>query len=348
MNKNRRIRLLVVDDSMVFRESLRTGLSADPSLEVVATAVDAYHARDQIIEFEPDVMVLDVELPKMNGIEFLRRLMPQYPIPVVVMSGLGDYVFEALTYGAVDFVAKPGLGNKRSLDSFMNELIVKIKIASTAKVGHWKHRPSAARALPDRTSYDKADRLIAIGASTGGTEALATILKAVPNHTPPILLVQHMPAGFTRMFAERLNHECLIEIKEAEDGDRVIPGRALLAPGEYHMRLKKSGSGLVVSCLPGEKVSGHCPSVDVLFQSVAQLAGRTAIGVLLTGMGRDGAQGLLDMRRSGARTLGQDEESSLIYGMPKVAWDLGAVERQTSIENMAQAIFSLVETKSAG
>jgi two-component system chemotaxis response regulator CheB len=304
-------------------------------------------ARDKILEYEPDVMTLDVEMPRMNGIEFLRRLMPQYPIPVVMISGCSENVFEALNAGAVDFVAKPDMAKPQGLESMINELIIKIKIASIAKVGHWKKESVSDKTAMSvsRVSSGTADRVIAIGASTGGTEAIYQLLKFFPVETPGIVVVQHMPAGFTNMYAKRLNSSCAIEIKEAQNGDVVRSGRALIAAGDYHMRIKKSGSKYTVECQPGEKVSGHCPSVDVLFNSVAENIGSKAIGVILTGMGSDGAKGLLAMRNKGAKTIGQDEQSSVVYGMPKVAFDIGAVEKQFALERIPPAIYSLLGQK---
>lgn len=336
----KKIRVLIVDDSLVFRESLARGIGADPGIEVVGTAVDPYMARDKLIELEPDVMTLDVEMPRMNGIEFLKRLMPQYPIPVVVVSAVNENVFDALNAGAVDYVIKPDFRNGRGIEPLINELIIKIKIASTAKVGHWKTNHAARQSI-SRIGTDTG-KLIAIGASTGGTEAIAHILKAFPADMPGTVIVQHMPPVFTRMYAERLNNNCLMEVREAKDGDVVRPGRVLIAPGDYQMRLKKVGSQISVECFKGEKVNGHAPAVDVLFLSVAEKVGRNAIGVLLTGMGQDGAKGLLEMRKRGARTIGQDRESSVVYGMPKVAFEIGAVEKQAALPEIAHYIHKML------
>lgn len=343
MQSRRKIKVLVVDDSLLFRETLAREIASDPGLEVVATASDPFMARDKILEYEPDVMTLDVEMPRMNGIEFLRRLMPQYPIPVVMISGYSENVFEALNAGAVDFVPKPNMAVTQGLESMIKELIVKIKIASTAKVGHWKKDSGSTRPAMSvgRVRRVSPDRIIAIGASTGGTEAIFQLLKSFPIDMPGIVIVQHMPAGFTNMYAQRLNNSCTLEVKEAQNGDVVTPGRVLIAAGEYHMKLKKSASKYYVECQPGEKVSGHCPSVDVLFNSVAENAGGNAIGIILTGMGSDGAKGLLAMRKKGALTIGQDEQSCVVYGMPKVAYDIGAVEKQLSLERIPQVVFSM-------
>lgn len=340
----RKVRVLIVDDSLLFRETLSRGLSGDAGIEVVATASDPFEARDKIIEFEPDVMTLDVEMPKMNGIEFLRRLMPQYPIPTIVVSAVNKNVFDALNAGAVDFVVKPSGGDNKALEWFMQDLTIKIKIASVARVGQLKNN-HIAKSISGNSESNTMNKVIAIGASTGGTEAIYSIIKSFPANMPGVLVVQHMPANFTRMYAERLNNSCAMNVKEAENGDKVIPGRVLIAPGDYHMRVIKSPGGYAVECFKGDRVNGHCPSVDVMFHSVSEHIKNNAIGVILTGMGYDGAKGLLAMKRKGAATLGQDEQSSVVYGMPKVAYDIGAVDRQVSLDLMAQAIYTALNKK---
>jgi len=345
MNKNKRkIRVLVVDDSIVFRETLARQIAQDPLLEVVATASDPYMARDKILEFEPDVMTLDVEMPRMSGIEFLKRLIPQYPIPVVVVSAVSQSVFDALNAGAVDFVTKPDPRSGRGVEAFISELIVKIKIASTAKVAAQKGNTIMVSSNQG-SGLVKQNCIIAIGASTGGTEAIERVLKGFPANMPGTVIVQHMPPVFTALFAARLNSSCNVEVKEAKTGDMVLPGRVLIAPGDYHMRVKKVNTNYMVECFQGEKVNGHCPAVDVLFYSVAEHAGRNAIGVILTGMGNDGASGLLALRKSGANTLGQDERSSVVYGMPKAAFTIGAVQEQVSLDLIPRKIYSLVDSR---
>ncbi len=339
----KKIKVLIVDDSLVFRETLARGVALDNGIEVVATASDPYDARDKLIEYEPDVMILDVEMPKMNGIDFLRRLMPQYPIPTVIVSAAGQNVFEALKVGAVDFVTKPDLNNIKGLENLINELIVKTKIASVSKVGHWKC--STSQTVDNKSDVDSTGKIIAIGSSTGGTEAIFAILKKFPKNAPGIVIVQHMPPNFTRMYAERLNNSCLLEVREAKNGDKIYPGLALIAPGDYHMRVRKAGKLYTVECFKGEKVSGHCPSVDVLFESVANSAGPDAIGVILTGMGSDGAKGLLAMRQKGARTIGQNEQSCVVYGMPKAAYDIGAVEKQTSLGDIPHWVYKMLSRR---
>ena len=336
---------MVVDDSMVFREALARGISVDPAIEVVGTAADPYAARDKIIELEPDVLTLDVEMPRMNGIEFLRRLMPQYPIPVVMISALNNAVFEALQAGAVDFVCKPDTNsNSRSVNAFINELIIKIKIASTAKVGHKKSEMVRNQSITSVGAISTS-KIVAIGASTGGTEAINYIIKNLPANVPGILIVQHMPPVFTRMFAERLNDSCILEVREAKDGDRIHPGLVLIAPGDYHMSVVRTGTFFTVKCRQGERVNGHCPSIDVLFNSVAEQCKANSVGVILTGMGYDGAKGLLAMRQNGARTIGQDERSSVVYGMPKVASNIGAVEKQVALEKIPALLCSILSAK---
>ncbi|ACV61535.1 response regulator receiver modulated CheB methylesterase [Desulfofarcimen acetoxidans DSM 771] len=338
----KKIKVLVVDDSLVFRETLAKSISKDPGIEVVGTASDPFMARDKILELEPDVLTLDVEMPKMSGIEFLKRLMPQYPIPVIMVSSVGENVFDALNAGAVDFVAKPNFGIEKGIDALINELIVKIKIASTARLSHWKNK-STCSGIVGKDNGHAGNSIIAIGASTGGTEAILSILKQFPGNMPGIVIVQHMPPVFTKMYAQRLNNSCLLEVKEAQKGDRVLPGTVLIAPGDYHMRIKKAGDNYSVECLKGEKVNGHCPSVDVLFESVAEKAGSAAIGVILTGMGHDGARGLLSMRKKGALTIGQNEETCVVYGMPKVAYEIGAVQKQSSLLSIPQLIYSMLD-----
>ncbi len=338
------IKVLIVDDSIVFRELLVQNLGRDPAIQVVGTARDPFEARDAILALKPDVMTLDIELPRMNGIEFLRKLMPQYPLPVVVISSLSDKVFDAMNAGAVDFVAKPAVSSRKQLEDFVrNELLVKIKIASSARISNIKKSVMLNHANPERMSVNRGNLVVAIGASTGGTEATSAVVRQFGTDIPGIVCVQHMPPGFTQMYAKRLDDECQIRVKEAETGDRVLPGHMLIAPGgDRHMRLVKVGGSYQVEIKPGPRVNGHCPSVDVLFDSVAKAAGPDAVGIILTGMGGDGAKGLLAMRKAGARTIGQDESTCVVYGMPKVAYDLGAVEYQEKLTDIAQRTYALL------
>jgi two-component system, chemotaxis family, protein-glutamate methylesterase/glutaminase len=347
---SRKIRVLIVDDMAMVREILSQGLSADPMIEVVATAQDPFVARDKIIEFKPDVMTLDVEMPRMDGVEFLQRLMPQFPIPVVMVSSLTErgkqITMDALAAGAVDFVAKPKSDLARGLSGMLMELRTKVKIASTANVSQWKHKrtdgvPQAPVVRAARALTESTDKIIAIGASTGGTEAIKDVITRFPAQTPGVVIVQHMPPGFTKLFSDRMNSLCAMEVKEAENDDRVMPGRVLIAPGANHMRLVRSGGVYRVRVEPGPSVNGHCPSVEVLMRSVAEYAAANAVGVMLTGMGGDGADGLKAMRDAGARTFGQDEASCVVYGMPKVAWEKGAVEKQLPLSQIADAVLDV-------
>ena len=338
----RPIKVLIVEDSIVFRELLVQNLNRDPAIQVVATAKDPFEARDAILAYKPDVMTLDVELPRMSGIEFLRKLMPQYLLPVVVISSLSDKVFDALNAGAVDFVAKPAVSSRAQLEEFIrNELLVKIKIASTAKISNIKK--TVMKQEMQSLSAKGRDLIVAIGASTGGTEAIFDVVKEYGTDIPGIVIVQHMPPGFTEMYAKRLNDQCRVQVKEARTGDRVLPGHVVIAPGgDQHMHLVHVNGVSQVDCKTGPKVNGHCPSVDVLIESVAKVAGRDAVGIILTGMGGDGAKGLLAMRKAGARTIGQDESTCVVYGMPKVAYDLGAVEYQEKLSDIPKRTYALL------
>lgn len=348
----KKIRVLVVDDSAIYRTAVKKALEADPAIEVAATATDPYDALDKIVETRPDVMVCDVMMPRMNGIEFIRRLLPQYPIKVVVVSSVSEIVLDAINAGAVDFVAKPDMLKGRTSKDFTDELVEKVKVAASARTPMERPRAPVAPAAPAAPAAPSAPapaaplsttkRLIAIGASTGGTEAISTVLSQLPPTVPGIVIVQHIPPEFSRMFAERLNKLLPLTVLEAQGGEYVQPGHVYIAPGDKHIRVKKVGGRLRVEVAAGEKVSGHCPSADVLFQSVSQCCGADAVGVILTGMGSDGAQGLLAMRRSGARTIGQDEASCVVYGMPRVAYEIGAVERQVPLSQVAATILQMI------
>lgn len=338
------IRVLIVDDSATARAVLREILESDPAIEVVATASDAYVARDKIVELKPDVVCLDVEMPRMDGITFLKRLMHYMPVPVVMVSSLtqngAKTTLEALEAGAVDFVGKPHSHIYDGVETMREELLSKIKMASRVRV---RQRALESIQQANTTSLaETTNKILAIGASTGGTEALKDVLMGLPRNAPGTIIVQHMPSNFTGPFAERLNGLCAMEVREAKNGDSITPGVVLIAPGDYHMVVRRSGARYYVEIGSGEKVSGHRPSADVLFNSVAKIAGVNAIGVILTGMGGDGARGLLAMRNAGSRTIGQDEASCIVYGMPKVAYDIGAVERQLPLQNIAKGILELL------
>lgn len=339
MGINRAIRVLIVDDSLVFREVIAKGISSDPNIEVVAKAVDPFDAREKILEFRPDVMTCDVEMPKMNGIEFIRRLLPQYPLPIIVVSMISDAVFDAMNAGAVDFVNKPDTQTMPRHEEFINELIGKIKIAAASNV---KIQVANGKSSISTNLEVDSKKIIAIGASTGGTEALFHLLMCLPRKMPGIVIVQHIPPVFSKMFADRLNAQTQFIAKEAETGDYVEQGKVLIAPGGKQMRIKRIGNKYKVEVFDGEKVNGHCPSIDILFESVAKEANSKAIGVILTGMGYDGAKGLLSIRRKGGRTIGQDEQSSVVYGMPKVAYNIGAVERQAPLQKIPQIILGML------
>jgi Chemotaxis response regulator containing a CheY-like receiver domain and a methylesterase domain len=340
MDVRKKIRVLVVDDSMVFREVIKRGISSDLMIEVVAMAGDPFEARDKILKFHPDVITCDVEMPKMNGIEFVRRLLPQYSVPIIMVSSVSEAVFDAMNAGAVDFVEKPNVQSAEGVETFIKQLINKIKTASVAKVETPKAATEVSRVIGN--SVNNPNQIIAIGASTGGTEAIFSILKALPSNVPGIVIVQHIPPMFSRMFAERLNNQTKLQVKEAQTGDYIEQGKVIIAPGDQHMKIKKIGDKYKLECFQAAKVNGHCPSVDVLFESVAKEAGNNAIGIILTGMGYDGAKGLLSMRRKGARTIGQDEQSSIVYGMPKVAYELGAVEKQTALHKIPEILYSML------
>lgn len=348
----RPIRVLIVDDSALVRNILSQGLNLDPGIEVVGTASDPFQARDKIVQLHPDVLTLDVEMPRMDGVAFLRKLMPQFPLPVVMVSSLTQrgkqITIDALEAGAVDFVAKPTSNIATGLNSMIGELQVKVKIASTANVSHWKGKRVAVRQQTlagSRALAESTDKVIAIGASTGGTEAIRKVITQFPASTPGVVIVQHMPGGFTKMFSDRLNTLCAMEVKEAQDGDRIRNGLILIAPGGIQMEVVRSGGVYKVKCGGTEKVSGHCPSVDVLMRSVAKYVGANAVGGMLTGMGGDGSNGMLDMKTAGARCIAQDEASSVVFGMPKVAFDKGGAERLVPLDNIAQTLLNLLVEK---
>jgi len=420
-----RINVLIVDDSIVFREYMLRELEKDKDIGAVLTAADAYEAVDNINKYDLDVLIIDVNMPKMNGVEFMKRIMSQYPIPIIGVSSNEDFARDTTNAGAVDFIEKPGFGPGRDIDTFFKTVLDRVKKASklsankkgydrrheqdkqvkqtgqvgqagfagqtgqagqagqtgqtgkagqVGQAGQTGQRPdnfqtkdrqgggiyrnergyaennSGARTYgrshikggisPWRKHTDKV--IIAIGASAGGTEAIAELVSALPSGLPGIVIVQHMPPDFTAMFAERLNSICRFETREAKNGDIVMPDTALVAPGNFQLRVVKTSISFSVNVASGEKVSGHCPSVDVMFSSVAACAGQRAIGVILTGMGRDGANGLLEMRRRGAKTVGQDEQTCVVYGMPKVAYDLGAVIYQLPLKQIAGKILDLL------
>lgn len=343
MQTANKIRVLIVDDSIIARRVLDDGLSRDPRLEVVGHAINTSDARRKIALLKPDVLTMDVEMPGQSGLEFLKEYIPQNPIPVVVCSSLNIRVFDALSAGAVDFVRKPDMSLPSSVDLFQRELALKVRAASRAHVRTAATVQRTLRAhptsiLPPLTSNALNDVIIALGASTGGTEATLEVLRHLPANTPGIVIVQHMPVGFTEMYAERLNRICKMEVREAKNGDRIERGLVLIAPGDMQMKVVHTGNGYTVSCQNEPKVSGHRPSVDVLFHSMAQSVKCKQVGIILTGMGRDGANGLLEMRQRGAFTIGQDQATSVVYGMPMEAYKLGAVCHQEPLEHISDVL----------
>jgi two-component system chemotaxis response regulator CheB len=345
-----RIRVLVVDDSAVVRQTLSDVLSSDPEIEVMGTAADPFMAAERIREQVPDVITLDIEMPRMDGLTFLRKIMTQHPIPIVICSSLAEEgaqsTLRALEYGAVEIITKPRLGSKRFLEDARITLCQAVKAAAAARLQNLRPGrvadpkltadailPAAIHAMAETT-----EKVVAIGASTGGTEALRVLLEALPADAPGIVIVQHMPELFTRAFANRLNDQCSITVKEAESNDTVLRGRALIAPGNHHMLLKRSGARYYVEIKDGPLVCRHRPSVDVLFRSAARYAGRNAVGVILTGMGDDGARGMLEMKQAGATTIAQDEATCVVFGMPNEAIKRSAVDKVLPLGAVAGAI----------
>jgi two-component system chemotaxis response regulator CheB len=352
----KKVRVLIVDDSAVVRQTLTSILQSDSSIEVIGSASDPYIAVKKIMDEVPDVITLDIEMPRMDGLTFLRRIMSQHPIPVVVISSLTDKGSEtgirALEYGAVEIISKPKLNTKQFIEESCIRICDSVKAAALAQVKRMvvvdkievTPKLSADAIISEGSSHSMlqtTEMVVAVGASTGGTEALREFLMALPHDCPGIVIVQHMPEKFTKSFANRLNELCKITVKEAEDGDTVIRGRALIAPGNMHLLLKRSGARYYVQLNEGPLVNRHRPSVDVLFRSFARYAGKNAIGIIMTGMGDDGAKGLLEMRMAGAKTIAQDEKSCVVFGMPKEAIRLGAAERVISLEQIAPAMMKL-------
>jgi two-component system chemotaxis response regulator CheB len=331
-----RTKVLVVDDSALMRQLLTDLLGADPGLEVVGAAADPYAAWDKLKQFAPDVLTLDVEMPRMDGLTFLGRVMAHRPVPVVMVSSLTerdcDTTLRALELGAVDFVTKPKLDMTTGTLALADEIVAKVKAAARARP---RPRAAPARLAPAGGGFNATHKVLAVGASTGGCEALATVLGALPADAPGVVAVIHMPEGFTRSFAARLDKHCAVRVAEAKDGDRVVPGHVLLAPGNFHMSVVRSGAVTTVRVAPGPPVNRHRPAVDVLFQSCAKELGPNAAGALLTGMGDDGARGLLAMRRAGGRTIAQDEASCVVFGMPKEAIALGGVDEVLPLDRIA-------------
>jgi len=350
---NEKIRVLIVDDSALVRQTLSQVLSTDPLIEVIGTASDPFVAAERISEQVPDVITLDIEMPRMDGLTFLRKIMTQHPIPVVICSSLAEEgaksTFKALEYGAVDIIAKPRLGSKQFLEESRVMICQAVRAAAAARLrtlgpSHTVEPKLTADAILSRATsgamVETTERVVVIGASTGGTEALRSLLEVLPPDAPGIVIVQHMPEVFTRAFADRLDSLCRISVKEAERNDTVLRGRALIAPGNHHTLLKRSGARYFVDIKDGPLVSRHRPSVDVLFRSAARYAGPNAVAVILTGMGDDGASGMLEMKQAGAVTIAQDEATSVVFGMPNEAIKRGAVDVVVPLQGIAGSILA--------
>ena len=342
---NQKVRVMVVDDSLVARNMIIQGLSAHPRIEVIGFAINALDAKNKLARLTPDVVTMDVEMPGISGLDFLKQYLPTHPLPVVLVSSLNLKVFDALAAGAVDFVRKPE--GQSSVPAFIADLAQRVLTAAHARV-----RPAPAKAPaakegtppPLGAAPGLNNVIIGLGASTGGTEATLAVMKRLPADIPPMVIVQHMPPGFTKMYAERLDRLCAMEVREAKSGDELRRGLALVAPADLQCRVVRVGGRYTVSCSPGEKVSGHRPSVDALFQSMSDVVACKMVGIIMTGMGQDGAAGLLAMRQKGAYTIGQDKESSVVYGMPGVAYKIGAVTTQASCDNVAGVLIRHLKT----
>jgi two-component system chemotaxis response regulator CheB len=354
-----KIKVMLVDDSAVVRQVNRETLEREPDIEVIGVAADPLYALEKMKLAWPDVLVIDIEMPRMDGLTFLKKIMAEHPTPTVVCSSLAEKgaaaTMEALAAGALSIITKPKLGVKQFLQDSANDLVSAVRAAARANIRRMvpgasvmpNLRPKltadavlAAQAAGMRAMAETTDKVIAIGTSTGGTQALEAVLTRLPAVTSGIVIVQHMPEKFTAMFAERLDSLCALEVREASDGDRVLPGRALIAPGGRHMMLKRSGAQYYVAVADGPVVNRHKPSVDVLFRSVAQVAGRNALGVIMTGMGDDGARGMKEMHDAGAQTIAEDESTCVVFGMPKVAIDLGGVDKVVPLDRIPQEIIA--------
>jgi len=347
MGDHRPVRVLIIDDSVVIRQILKDILARDGEIEVVGTASDPIEGYDKIVQLQPDVLTLDVEMPRMDGLTFLEKLMRSHPMPVVMISTMtrqgSEVTLKALELGAVDFIAKPTESIFAGMAALSYEITAKVKAAARARV-HPKQAQAGPARIPQVSAprASTANRLIAIGASTGGPEAIRQVLQALPAEVPPIVIVQHMPPIFTRSFAERLDKICTVRVKEAEDGDLLQPGHAYIAPGDHHLQVARNSSSYRARVVQSEPVNRHRPSVDVLFDSVAEVGGSAAVAALLTGMGADGARGLKRLRDAGARTIAQDEETCVVFGMPREAIQLGGAEWVLPLPRIAHKVMELL------
>lgn len=348
----KKIRVLIVDDSALIRNMLTEMLQQDPAIEVVGAAQDPFIAREKIKQLKPDVLTLDVEMPRMDGVTFLRNLMRLRPMPVVMVSTLtlqgSEITLEALELGAVDFVSKPSIDIAHTLGDYAEEITAKVKVAARARVRELKpvsERHSADAVLPVRSArlFKTTDKLIALGASTGGTEAIREVLETLPADSPAVVISQHIPEAFSKPFSERMNRCSQMTVKQAEDGDQILPGHVYIAPGDRHLLVVRDGARFRCRLSDGPPVNRHRPSVDVMFRSVAQNIGPNAVGVLLTGMGKDGAEGLLEMQQTGSYTIAQNEATSVVWGMPGEAVALGAVNEQTALQHVSASILKALE-----
>jgi len=341
----KKIKTLIVDDSAIVRKILTEELSKFPDIDIVGTAPDPFVARDKILNLKPQVITLDIEMPRMDGLTFLKKLMKYYPLPVIIVSSLtprgSKLALEAMENGAVEVISKPG--GSYSVGDMSDLLVEKIRVASTANISRRNaYQTDSDKPEPIRALSETTHKVIALGASTGGTEALKEVLIRMPPNSPGIVVVQHMPSNFTTAFAERLNGLCKLTVMEAKDNDSVTPGKALIAPGNYHMLLRRSGARYYVEVKDGPRIHHQRPSVDILFKSTAKYAGANSVGVILTGMGVDGAEGLLEMKQAGAKTIAQDEKSCVVFGMPKEAIRLGAADKVVPLGHVTQEILRMV------
>jgi len=344
------IKVLIVDDSALIRSLLAEIIKQAPGMELVGAAPDAFVAKEMVIRLNPDVITLDIEMPKIDGLTFLDRLMKARPTPVLMISTLteqgADATIKSLELGAIDFIPKPKIDVARGLAAYENEIVEKIRMAAMSNPRRRTMGLSKAKSIP--ITYSGTETIVGIGASTGGTEAIRQVLQQLSPAFPGTIITQHMPPNFTKSFAQRLNSLCDMRVKEAEDGERILPGSAYIAPGDQHLKIVRSGADYRIKLDNGPLVSGHKPSVDVMFDSLAAVVGKNSVATILTGMGKDGAKGLLNLKNKGAITMAQDEASCVVYGMPKVAFEIGATEHVFSLEKMSQALTKAVEKKGAG
>lgn len=344
------IRVLVVDDSALIRSMLSEIIRHAPELELVGAAQDAFVAKEMVVKLKPDVITLDIEMPKVDGLTFLDRLMKARPTPVVMISTLtekgADATIRSLEIGAIDFIPKPKIDVARGMDKYQREIVEKIKLA--AKTTPQKRTISRApqKAIP--IAYKGTEIIVGIGASTGGTEAIKEVLRGLSPAFPATVITQHMPPNFTKSFAQRLNATCAVNVKEAVNDERLLPGNVYIAPGDRHLEVKRSGADYRIQLIDGPLVSGHKPSVDVMFDSLAKVVGSNCVAAILTGMGKDGAKGMLALKQANAMTIGQDEDSCVVYGMPKAAYEMGGVNQVVSLTDMAASLTASIERKGAG